>query len=103
MKFTKDSFINGTSLKGDFYAYYHEIVEIFGEPDFGPNGQSGDGKVKCQWSLQFEDGTYATIYDWKEPETPMGPYSWHIGGKSYEAVDRVLETMGRSIGCTYCC
>lgn len=96
MKFTKDALINGTSFKGDFYAYYHEIVEIFGEPDHGPNNFEHD-KVTCEWDLEFEDGTVATIYDWKEPETPMGRYLWHIGGKSYEAVDRVLETMGRSI------
>lgn len=95
MKFTKDALVDGASFKGDFYAYYHEILEVFGEPDHGPNGKNGDGKITCEWALEFEDGTVATIYDWKEPETPMGMYSWHIGGKSYDAVDRVLTEMGR--------
>lgn len=96
MKFIIDDInVNGTSFKGDFNAYYHEIVEVFGEPMFGPNA-NGD-KVTCEWCIEFEDGTVATIYDWKEYETPMGSYNWHIGGYSYEAVERVLNEMGRSI------
>ena len=95
MKFTKDALLNGTSFKGDFYATYDEIVAVFGQPDFGPN-KDGD-KVTCEWCLEFEDGTVATIYDWKQYETPMGNYLWHIGGHDYEAVERVLETMGRSL------
>ena len=42
-------------------------------------------------ALEFADGTVATIYDWKEYETPMGLYSWHIGGMSKKAVDRVTQ------------
>lgn len=94
MKFTKDALVNGTSAQGHLAAYYHELLEVFGEPDVGPNQKLFD-KVTCEWDLEFEDGTVATIYDWKEPETPMGRYLWHIGGKSSESVDRVLEAMGR--------
>ncbi len=94
MKFSKDAIVNGTSYKGIIRAYYHELVEVFGEPDHGPNNFEHD-KVTCEWNLQFEDGTVATIYDWKESETPMGQYDWHIGGKSFEAVERVFETMGK--------
>ena len=42
--------------------------------------------------LRFEDGTVATIYDWKEDETPLGDYDWHIGGKTPRAFDRVYDT-----------
>lgn len=94
MKFTKDALVNGTSFQGDVAAYYHELVEVFGEPDHGPN-DFGSDKITCEWDLEFEDGTVATIYDWKEPETPMGRYLWHIGGKSSESVERVLEAMSR--------
>lgn len=94
MKFTKDAFIDGTSYRGIMKAYYHELVEVFGEPCHGPNQKLFD-KVTCEWDLQFEDGTIATIYDWKEPETPFGEYEWHIGGKSFNAVERVFEAMGR--------
>ncbi len=94
MKFSNDANIHGTSYKGIIRAYYHELVEVFGLPDRGPDNYDAD-KVTCEWNLQFEDGTVATIYDWKESETPMGQYDWHIGGKSFEAVERVFETMGK--------
>jgi len=96
MRFTNDAFVNGTSFKGDFMAYYDELVKVFGQPDHGPNNFEHD-KVTCEWDLMFEDGTVATIYDWKESETPMGNYLWHIGGKTSEAVDRVLEALGRQM------
>jgi hypothetical protein len=67
-------------------AYYHQLVEVFGEPEGG-----GD-KTTAEWALEFEDGTVATIYDWKEYETPMGLYHWHIGGLNNLAVDRVTRT-----------
>ena len=86
MKFTKDADGNMTSLQGYIRAYYHEMVEVFGEPDGG-----GD-KTTVEWCLQFEDGTVATIYDWKEYETPMGCYDWHIGGKNKRAVHAVTST-----------
>ena len=66
-------------------AHYHQLVERFGEPEGG-----GD-KTTVEWVLQFEDGTVATIYDWKESETPMGMYNWHIGGRNKTAVTRVTS------------
>jgi hypothetical protein len=90
MKFTKDAMCDGTSLQGYIRAYYHQLVEVFGEPDHGPNANMD--KVTAEWCLEFEDGTVATIYDWKEYETPMGLHRWHIGGKDYNAVDRVTDT-----------
>lgn len=86
MKFTKDTDANGTSLQGYMTAYYHQLVEVFGEPEGG-----GD-KTTVEWCLEFEDGTVATIYDWKEYETPMGSYRWHIGGKDGMAVGAVIST-----------
>jgi len=87
MKFSKDAYADGTSLQGYVTAYYHELVEVFGEPDL----TNGD-KVTAEWCLEFEDGTVATIYDWKEYETPMGSYRWHIGGKDGMAVGAVIST-----------
>ena len=85
MKFTNGADVNMTSLQGYIEAYYHQLVEVFGEPEGG-----GD-KTTVEWCLSFEDGTVATIYDWKEYETPMGRYQWHIGGRSQKAVDRVTR------------
>jgi hypothetical protein len=88
MKFTQTDWTeaNGTHLQGYVRAYYHELVEVFGAPEGG-----GD-KTTVEWALKFEDGTVATIYDWKEYETPMGSYDWHIGGKSKQAVRAVTST-----------
>jgi hypothetical protein len=87
MKFTKDAMCDGTSLQGYIRAYYHQLVAVFGEPDM-----LGGDKTTAEWCLEFEDGTVATIYDWKECEIPMGLHRWHIGGRNYDAVDRVTDT-----------
>ncbi|MBU3613194.1 hypothetical protein [Polynucleobacter sp. MG-27-Goln-C1] len=79
---------------------YESLVQAFGEPE-----SNGDGyKVSCEWSLMFEDGTYATIYDWKCSKAYCGEEhgidakdntDWHIGGTSMRAVDLVtLELLG---------
>jgi hypothetical protein len=88
MKFTQATWTeaNGTHLQGYIRATYAELVERFGEPTGG-----GD-KTTVEWCLAFEDGTIATIYDWKEYETPMYAYDWHIGGKNKTAVTRVTST-----------
>jgi hypothetical protein len=95
MKFTNDANINGTSLKGYVIANYDELFDAFGQPDDGPNDRDAD-KVTCCWRLQFEDGTIATIYDWKESETPLHRYYWHVGGKSSDAVELVHQVLEQS-------
>jgi len=92
MKFTNDANIERTSLKGYVIASFDELVDAFGAPDDGPDDRTGD-KVTCCWRLQFEDGTVATIYDWKEQETPYHRYHWHVGGKSATALDHVHKTL----------
>lgn len=87
MKFSTNADVNGTSLQGYVTAYYHELIELFGDPELG-----GD-KTTVEWCLEFEDGTVATIYDWKEYETPLGKYQWHIGGHDRSAVMAVTEAM----------
>ncbi len=91
MKFENDSNINGTSWKGEVRTTFAELVKTFGAPDDGPDADLD--KVTCCWRLKFEDGTIASIYDWKTDYTPMGSYLWHIGGHSPAAVDRVLEAL----------
>jgi hypothetical protein len=75
---------SGASANGFVRTTYQQLVDTFGEPEFGPNGESGDGKVTCYWAITFGDKnrTVATIYDWKTYDgTPMHEYDWHIGGK----------------------
>jgi hypothetical protein len=87
----------GTSLQGYVKASYDQLVKVFGDPTY--NETSGDDKVDFEWVLKFNDGTEATIYNWKDYDgglyamsTP--DYTWHIGGKDKIAVCNVLETLG---------
>jgi hypothetical protein len=89
MKFTNDANMNFSGLKGEFPITYAELVEIFGLPKYGPNADLD--KTTCEWALTFEDGTRASIYDYKTPGTPMFEYDWHIGGFDDLAVERVTE------------
>ena len=78
-------------LQGYITASYETLVEAFGPPTFGPE-HSGDGKVSTEWDI---DGI--RIYDWKE-ESPdvcrSAPnYQWHIGGRSPQDVDLLVERM----------
>lgn len=97
LKFTTGSVPNGTSLQGHIVASYDELVKVFGEPDYGPNGTEGD-KVTCEWDIMFNDGTLATIYDWKEEETPMHETQWNVGGKSKQAVWNVMDVLEQYTG-----
>ena len=77
---------NGTSLKGYLTISYDRLVKLFGKPD------CGDGyKVDAEWTIQFDDGTIATIYNWKN-----GP-NYH-GGNSYGGSDAVRKITEWNIG-----
>lgn len=87
---TASSEINGSCLQGHITIKYHELVEVFGEP-----GEGDEYKVQKEWAIQFEDGTIATIYDWKWSEEYNGDghgthYTmvpeWNIGGFDNNAV-----------------
>lgn len=93
MKFTQTDWTeaNMTSLQGYMPARYEELVAVFGEPEGG-----GD-KTTVEWVVKFEDGTVATIYDWKEYETPMYEYDWHIGGKSKRAVALIQQAFRQAV------
>lgn len=80
--------INGTHLQGYIKTTYNQLVEVFGEP------QEGFDKSTAEWSIQFSDGTIATLYDYKEHSTPYYPYDWHIGGHNSRAALLVAEALG---------
>jgi len=90
MGFTSTGNSNMTSLKGEFPITFAELAEIFGRPKYGPNCYDLD-KVTCEWVLTFDDGTIATIYDYKTNQTPMGEYEWHIGGHDARAYTHVVD------------
>jgi hypothetical protein len=77
---------NGTCLQGRIKTTFDRLEEVFGEPLYP---DSFDGKVICEWILEFEDGLIATIYCWKVKSVPLGEYDWHIGGHSEKVVEYI--------------
>lgn len=89
----KQTSVSGTSHKGYVETIYDKLVLILGQPKEG----SADGKTTCEWKIEFEDGTVATIYDWKTGTTPKDLYYWHIGGHTYKALDYVEKLLGMQV------
>lgn len=87
---------NMTCLQGYITADYDTLVELFGEPTEGDNY-----KVDAEWLLEFEDGTIATIYNWKNGRNycehegfPVEEITdWHIGGHNKRAVHCVEDVL----------
>ena len=89
---SKTTLIEGTSFKGTVSTTYDLLVSKLGEP----RGPSADNKVKAEWIIEGEDGTVATIYDWKLDKIPTDLHEWHVGGITYKARDLVEEVLGVS-------
>ena len=82
----------GTSLQGYVTSTLRDISAVFGEPTFYYPGE----KVTVEWGIKFDDGTIATIYDWKRYEdAPEADevIEYHIGGNSSAAVNAVSDAL----------
>ena len=97
-KFTKTRDINDTHLQGNVGATYHELVEIFGEPTrYEPDEY--ENKIDALWAIKFEDGTVATIYNYKNGLNYLGAEGkrvseismWNVGGYDERAVTLVND------------
>jgi len=107
MKFTKAMESNGTHLQGNVGATYQELVEVFGEPTRFEWSEESDNKVDAQWAIKFEDGTIATIYNYKNGLNYLGAEGkrvtqismWNVGGHNERSVtlvnDEVIEWQHR--------
>ena len=101
MKFTKATEANGTHLQGNVGATYQELVEVFGEPTKFNWSSDSDNKVDVQWAIKFDDGTVATIYNYKNGLNYLGAEGkrvneinmWNVGGHSERAVFLVNEEL----------
>jgi len=103
MKFKQKLFDGSSSLQGETAPFtFFEIAAVFGLP----NNDGDDYKVTSEWKLEFEDGTIATIYDYKATEAYDGSYpsvenfrhtkyEWHIGGRSKRAAELVNEVLSK--------
>jgi copper oxidase (laccase) domain-containing protein len=78
---------NGTCLQGYLTANYNNLVALF-----GPSTDADGYKVDWEWVIKFEDGTVATIYNWKNgpnygyDRAPTSIQTWHIGGNTERSV-----------------
>jgi hypothetical protein len=83
---------DGTSGQGSITATLRTLLKIFGQP----NGQPSD-KTTVEWVLQFENGTIATVYDWKRYElgTPEMDErtDWEVGGHDHDAYEQVRRAV----------
>lgn len=88
-----------TSLQGYIDASYEELVAVFGEPD----RVCDEYKVDAEWTIRFENGVVATIYNYKDGKHYCGEEGldvedirdWHIGGGyGQEAAILVQEELG---------
>lgn len=84
----------GGSLQGYIDISYAEIKKMLGNPT------EGDGyKIDAEWYINFDNGTNATIYNYKDGKNYNGKsgtpktkiINWHIGGESKEAVKEVYK------------
>jgi len=88
---------SGTHLQGYIQANYADLIKVFGIPMVWD-----DYKSDAEWQVCFEDGTRATIYNYKNGKNYCGIdgldvqdiTEWHIGGFDKKAVERVLKAVG---------
>lgn len=88
--------VSGTHLQGHIDIEYSVLKKIFGKP------QSDEGyKTDAEWYIQFEDGTVATIYNWKNGKNYLGREGtaktkithWNVGGNSKEVVEKIQDIL----------
>ena len=87
--------INGSHRQGYLTAQYAKLRALFGKP------HEGDGyKVDWEWSVEFEDGTVASIYNWKSGPNygydTVGPgqiTEWNVGGFNQQAVENLKKVL----------
>lgn len=88
--------INGTSLMGEITCSYQKLCKIFGHPE-----HSDGYKTDAEWAIKFDDGTVASIYNWKDGKNYNGNdglnvediSNWHIGGHSQIAYTNVVKCL----------
>jgi len=85
-----------TSLQGMIDIDFKTLCNTFGE-----YSDSDGYKTDAEWDIEFEDGTIATIYNYKDGKNydkkngiPTEEIrEWHIGGNDKRAVELVKEVL----------
>ena len=89
--------IMGTGLVGNINVDYNFLVQKLGQPT-----ESDGYKIDAEWNIEFDDGTVATIYNYKDGKNYLGEdgldveeiTDWHVGGKSNKSLKLVKEYLG---------
>jgi len=89
---------NGTSFHNTtFRASVAAVRQILGQPQCEQN----DGRDKCNfdWTMETEDGTIFTVYDWKEyrPLEENEMIEWHVGGRSGADTEKALNEIAEAL------
>jgi len=92
--------VNGTHLQGYIKTDYSKLRAMLGEQRV-VGGQLFDGhKTDWSWDIEFEDGTVATVYNWKngpnygyQGVTPDDVTEWHVGGHTPQALGNVQRLL----------
>jgi hypothetical protein len=67
----------------------------------GPQSEQNDGedKVNFDWTMETEDGTVFTVYDWKEyrPLEEDEEVEWHVGGRSRADTEKALNEIAEAL------
>jgi hypothetical protein len=86
-----------SSFDTSFYGYtitatYKQLVKAIGEPQYT---STPDDKSQYDWTLETEDGTVFTVYDWKEYRKikPNENIEWHIGANTAEDSGRAYSEL----------
>lgn len=90
--------INGTHGVGQIECNYQTLVDVFGPP---LKEGFDDYKSDAEWDIRFEDGSIASIYNWKNGVNYLGSSGqptasitiWNIGGRDGHAVDRIKQAI----------
>ena len=88
---------NGTYYVDWTTTSYFNLINSFGLPTYG---KSTDNKVLCEWVLESDNGSIATIYDYKsDTNDPEFVTRWHLGGNahSYDFIQEIKEKIRKSI------
>ena len=93
----------GTSFRGDIRLDYYDILSRLGKPRDGD-----EYKIDVAWEIEFDDGTVATLYNWKNGRNYCGEDGlkpcqideWNIGGFKSDAVEKVYELFKKEDKCS---
>ena len=100
MKYEKFEDTGGTYLQGHISTTYENIISVLGKQHH--NGD--EYKTDAEWNIKFEDGTIATLYNWKNGKNYCGDEGldiediteWNIGGHSPRARDLLFSLLNKS-------